>query len=107
MHTVCSFLILFRQDTLDAFRSEIMKKSSMSVFEAKKSSSLTQIRKMKGQETFPQPFQKEKLEHRRKGIRYNTVPVTSGELMKIPEFIMNGSSKDINPGKFIFDTIMY
>ena len=98
---------LFRQDTLEAFRTEIMKKSSLNVFDQKRPTVTTSIKKVKGQESFPQPFQKEKItDTRRKGLRYKTMPVTSGELMKIPEFIMNGNNKEINTGT-LYATIVF
>lgn len=41
--------------------------------------------RVKGQEPFPAPFEREKLHDRRRNARYRTTPVTTHELYDIPE----------------------
>lgn len=56
----------------------------MNVFKSQPKS-MAQVKKVKGQEIYPQPFKREKLKERRKSSRYKTLPVTLEELSQIPE----------------------
>ena len=77
--------LLHSLESVSVFRAEIMRKASMNLFkERDNAKEKTAIKKVKGQEHFPQPFKREKLKNRR-GSRYKTQPVTSQELNEIPE----------------------
>jgi len=63
-----------------------MKKSSLGIFAQQESKTGGAIKKVKGQETMPQPFRKQRVaKDRRQNARYKTTPVTLQELSKIEE----------------------
>ena len=74
-----------------AFRAEIQKKTSLNVFKQLQQQSQQQpgkghiVKKVKGQETYPEPLQRERLRERRKNPRYKTLPVSLRELGNIVE----------------------
>ena len=74
-----------------AFRAEIQKKTSLNVFKQLQQQSQQQpgkghiVKKVKGQETYPEPLQRERLRERRKNPRYKTLPVSLRELGNIRE----------------------
>lgn len=66
-------------ETVRKFRSEIIKKASINVFEAIQKQEKPGIAK---KTEFPQPYRKER---RSRGQRHKTLPVTAAELSAIPE----------------------
>ena len=83
-------IFLFSLQTVSSFRSEIIKKASLNVFKdlEKNKSPISQSykKKVKGQESFPEPFWREKKKGKdRRGTRYKTLPVTLAELTEVPD----------------------
>ena len=77
----------YRLDSVALFRAEVLKKASQFIFkqqqrEATKTAS--QIKKVKGQETYPQPYRIDK-KNRRKAARFKTQPITVEELSKLSD----------------------
>ncbi|KAK2138538.1 hypothetical protein NP493_7501g00000 [Ridgeia piscesae] len=78
-------------DSVAAFRAEIQKKTSLNVFKQLQQQSQQQpgkghiVKKVKGQETYPEPLQRERLRERQKNPRYKTLPVSLRELGNIVE----------------------
>ena len=88
--------VFFSLETVRKFRSEIIKKSSINVFEAiQKQDKPGAVKKTE----FPQPYRKER---RSRGQRYKTLPVTAAELNAIPEDQQTGT---MNSLKKKFDAI--
>ncbi|KAK2143717.1 hypothetical protein LSH36_818g00023, partial [Paralvinella palmiformis] len=72
----------------DSFRAEVLRKSSLNIFcqDVEGSKDSLFIKKVKGQEVFPQHVKHERLKERHKDTaRFKTLPVTQTELNEIPE----------------------
>lgn len=77
-----------RIQSVSTFRAEVLRKTAISVYKTpvdQPQKSLTGGLRVKGQEQFPAPFEREKLNDRRRNTRYRTTPVTNHELYDIPE----------------------
>ena len=75
-------------DSVAAFRDEIMRNTSLNVFKQESKdipSVLSDGKRGKGSEAFPQRFKRVTLKERRSSSRYKTTPVTLQELQNIPE----------------------
>ena len=82
-------LFLFSSlESVSSFRAEVLRKSSLNIFgqELEGPKETFFVKKVKGQEVFPQHVKHERLKERHKeSVRFKTLPVTQTELNEIPE----------------------
>ena len=82
------YFLICSLSSVSAFRAEILRKTTFNAFkqqEQQQKKKVHAIKKVKGQEIFPQNFRRVQLKERHKEARFKTQPVTSHELNTIPE----------------------
>ena len=76
---------LFRLESVSLFRAEIMREASTNFFKERDQwKPKVEVRKVRGQDNFPQPYHRRKIRDRN-DPRHKTQPITIRELNEVPE----------------------